>query len=160
MINDPKQSSESSRRSRLGCTLVEVMVACVILMIIAVAGAAYLYQSEATLAYQSQKRTALEAGGARLEEIRATSYTNLQSLLTFDYNVHYLEKAGSTWLVSNGDPGETANINGISLPITTTVQYGNVAGGGGSYDYLIVAVNIAYRQGIGDRIALQSIYSP
>jgi type II secretory pathway pseudopilin PulG len=160
MIRNQEHASGDHRRGQCGSTLVEVMVACLILMIVAVAGAAYLYQSQSALAYQSQKRTALEAGNARLENIRATSYTNLQSLLPTDHNLHYLKQTGTTWLVSNSDPGETANVNGALLPLTTTVQYGDVNGGVGSYDYLVVAVSISYRQGPGDRITLQSIYSP
>jgi type II secretory pathway pseudopilin PulG len=160
MTRDSKYELGSYRRSQTGSTLVEVMIACLILMIVAVAGAAYMYQSRATLAFQRNKRIALETGNARLEEIRATTYTNLQSLLTTDYNLHYLKKAGATWQVSNADPGETASINGLSLPLTTTVQYKDVDGGANSYDYLLVTVSIAYRQSINDPIILRSVYSP
>lgn len=151
---------EAIRRARRGATLVEVMIACVVLMVMAVGGAAYLYQSCTTLAAQRNKRIALEAGNARVEEIRATRYTDLKNLLTVDYAVHYLRRVAGAWQVSSGDPNETVNINGTSLPMTTTVQFLDIDGGVSSYDGLAVTVSTAYRAGIADRVILRSIYAP
>ena len=160
MITNRSGAFQKLRGARAGATLVEVMFACIILAIMAVGGAAYLYQSRASLAMQRSKRVALEAGNARLEETRATAYTNLTSLIAADYTLHYLRKIGGAWQVSSADPGETVNINGALLPLTTTVQYQDVDGGASSYDCLMVVVGAAYRLGTTDRVALQSIYAP
>ena len=151
---------QKQRGIRAGTTLVETMIACIILAIMALGGASYLYQSRASLAMQRNKRAALEVGNARLEEIRATSYAMLTSLFATDYNLHYLRKVGGAWQASSADPGETASINGSLLPQATTVQYQDVDGGASSYDCLGVIVKTAYRLGSSDRVKLQTIYAP
>ena len=99
MRTNPPDAWEPARRPRAGATLVEVMIACVILLVMAVGGAAYLYQSGAILVTQRNKRVALETGNTRLEEIRATGYTALTALVPTDYDVHYLRKVGGSWQV-------------------------------------------------------------
>ena len=158
-VNQPI-AFQKPRKRRAGATLVELMITCVILMVMAIGGAAYLTQSRTSLALQRSKRAALEAGNARLETVRATPYTALTGLFATDYTLHYLKTVGGTWQVSSADPGETANVNGALLPLTTTVRYQDLDGGTNSYDCLGVSVSIAYRSGSSDRVTLQSIYAP
>ena len=160
MIMISQDAYERFPVNRAGTTLVEVMVACVILMIVALAGAGYVYQSQSALGVQSNKRIALEAGNARMEDIRGTAYTVLQGLVPADYGLHYLKKVGVAWQVSSTDPGETVSINGLFMPITTTLQYMDIDGGINTYDCFAVTVSTAYRKGFSDRVTLQTIYSP
>ena len=143
-----------------GATLVEVMIACIILAIMAIGSAAYLHQSRANLVFQRNRRIALESGNARLEDIRTTTYTTFAALLTADHNLRYLTKAGGSWQASSVDPGETTGINGTLMPLTTTVRYIDVDGGSASFDCLEVTVSVAYRMNSGDRVQLQSLYAP
>ncbi|MEI6971111.1 MAG: prepilin-type N-terminal cleavage/methylation domain-containing protein [bacterium] len=144
---------------RDGATLVEVLIAVVILAVMAVGSAAYLHLSRSNLAVQRNKRTALEAGNARMEEMRTTSYTAMTGLLPLDYSLRYLRRTAGTWVASTTDPGETVNINGSILPITTTVRFVDIDGGPASYDCIAMVVKVAYRPNIADRIILESIYA-
>ncbi len=55
--------------ARTGATLIEVMLASVILAILALAGAAFIYRSRADIALQKNRRVAVELANARLEEV-------------------------------------------------------------------------------------------
>ena len=75
-----------------GATLVEVMVVCVVLMVIAVAGGAYVAQSSGTLALHRNRAVAVAMANSRMEEIRAQSY----SILTNDWM-----RGNSTFVTNN-----------------------------------------------------------
>ena len=64
---------------------------------------------------------------------------------TLTYATHYLTGSPSAWTVSTSDPGETVNLDGIVVPITTMVNYEDLDAAGDSYDYLRVKVEVAYR---------------
>ena len=136
--------------------MVEVMVSCVVLMIIAIAGAEYLMRGQATLAIQKNRRTALVAANSRLEDIRATPYTNL-TIFAPDFSSHPVQKSGSSWVIGSN---ETVSINGVSLPITTTLQYCDVQNDNNSYDCLRVKVSVGYRPGLSDRVTVETVKSP
>ena len=140
-------------------TLVEILVAAVILMIIAMGSAAYIYQARAGIVTQRNKRIAIVAASSRLEELRATQYGSITNLIPFDYATRHLRRLGPGWQVSEGDPGETVNINGTALPISTFVRYLDIDGGMNSYDCLQMTVSVGYRPGVPDRVTLQTIYS-
>ena len=64
--------------ARGGGTLVEVMIAAVVLMVIALAGGAFLYHGRANVAIQKNKRVALEVANSRLEDLRASAYDDIK----------------------------------------------------------------------------------
>jgi Tfp pilus assembly protein PilV len=53
-----------------------VMVTCVILVAIVIAGAEYLYKTQAILTSQKNRRIALWVANSSLENMRASAYTN------------------------------------------------------------------------------------
>ena len=148
------------RPTHEGATLVEVLLAVVLLTVLAVAGVAFLYHSRATISIQRNRQVALAVANGRLEALRASSYTNM-SPAVLDYTVRYLSPGGAgDWNITAGDPGETAGINGRNLPVITTVQYIDVDGGSASYDAVRLTVNAEYRVGTSDKVTLQTIRAP
>lgn len=154
-----KPTVSSRHCNSTGATLMEVMIAMIILAIMATAGAAYLHFSRASLAVQRNKRTALEAANTRMEDIRSTTYTALTSLFPLDYSTRYLRRVAGAWQVSLSDPGETVNINGSLLPVATTIRYLDMDGGVSSYDCFEIVVNAAYRPDSSDQVKMQSLYA-
>ncbi len=65
------------KTGKCGGTLVEVMVAIVVLMVIAVAGGAYVAQSSGTLALHRSRAVAVAMANSRLEELRADGFASL-----------------------------------------------------------------------------------
>ena len=131
----------------------EVMIAIVILMVMALGSAAFLYHSQVGISTQGNKRVALEAASSRLEEIRASQYDDIKPTEN-DYDIHYLSGQVGNWALTDNDPGETRNINGKTLPIVTKVRYMD------SYDYVQITVSTGYRTGINDMVTLETFRFP
>ena len=80
-------------RRRDGATLIEVMLASIILAILALAGGAFVYRSRADIALQKNRRVAVELVNARLEalmydwtyaDVAAVVGTSLDETLTIN----------------------------------------------------------------------------
>lgn len=129
------------------------MIAIVILMVMALGNAAFLYHSQVGISTQGNKRVALEAASSRLEEIRASQYDDIKPTEN-DYDIHYLSGQVGNWALTDNDPGETKNINGKTLPIVTKVRYMD------SYNYVQITVSTGYRTGINDMVTLETFRFP
>ena len=145
--------------ARAGATLVEVLVAAVILAVVALATAACLYHARAQARLQGDRRLALEMANSRLEELRGAAYATLCPLAR-NYTPCYVDRMTGAWRVSAADPGETVTLAGQSQPITTTVQYQDACGGGTTYDCLRIKVKVQYRAGANNVVNLETMRSP
>ena len=146
-------------KTACGFTLVEVLIAIVILTVVAIGGVAFIYHSQVGLIFQGDKRVALEAANSRLEELRASQYGNITPTGD-DYDIHYLSGQIGSWTITDSDPSETKTINGKTLPIVTTVRYMDIDGGFNSYDYIRITVNTGYREAISTTITLDTFCFP
>jgi len=146
--------------NKRGDTLVEVMMAILIISIVAVGGAAFLYYSSAEIAIDSNRRIALEIANARLEDLRAAGFGIISPEQDFD--VYYITGQGVNWLLSDNDPEEIVSVNNLDMPIVTTIQYvdDNEADMIDSYDYLNVSVIVGYRQNTGEAVTLNTYIAP
>jgi len=147
------------RADRKGATLVEVMIASVVLVVMALGGAAFLFRSRGDVAVQRNKRAALEVANSRLEDLQASSYDDIKPL-NQDYTSYYISRVGANWALASADPGETVLINNRLYPIAATVVYLDVDGGGPSYDCVQATVSVGYRLGSGDAVRLQTFLAP
>ena len=145
--------------ARGGSTLVEVIVACVILAVIAIATASCLYLARGGTTVQRNRRSAMELANSRMEELRSAAYPSIAPP-TLTYAVQYLDRIGGVWHASATDPNETVVIGGIARPMVTTVQYVDADGGSASYDCLRLKVVVQYRGNAGDVVILETIESP
>ena len=135
------------------------MIAIVVLMVMALGSAAFLYHSQVGISTQGNKRVALEAASSRLEEIRASDYNDIEPPEN-NYDVYYLSGQVGGWTLADNDPGETRNINGKTLPIVTKVRYMDIDGEPDSYDYVKITVSTGYRTGINDMVTLETFRFP
>ena len=151
------------RRGEYGSTLVEVMIAVLVLLTIAMAGGAFLLHSRSQLSIQRNKRIMLEECNRRLETIRATGYSAITNLLPRNTSTHYLRIEDGDVDYSASDPGETVRIppaGGIQYPVTTTVQFMDVDGGTVSLDYLFIRVQGNYLVNSTDAVTLETNFGP
>jgi len=144
---------------RQGVTAVEIVVACAILAIVAVATGTYLHVARAQTALQRNRRTALGLANTRLEELRAAVYTSVRPP-SFNYSLYYLDYLTGAWRVSDFNRGETARFSGVARPMVTTVRYVDASGGSAAYDLLRLAVSVQYGVGAGEVVRLETLRSP
>lgn len=149
----------SKRRQRAGTSVVEIMIACVVLAVLALGAAASIEKARVGTTQQRNRRAALEAANSRLELLRQSGYVQV-SPATLNYNLYYLRYTGGVWTVMSTDPGETVNLYGTNRPMVTRVQYVDVDGGSTSYDALRFNVTVQYGSDTKTFVELDTIKSP
>lgn len=143
--------------ARRGSTLVETMLACLILAIVALAGAEYLFRGRTALIIQKNRRLALEAANSRMEEWRATPYGDVTNLLpSASYATVYACRSGAAW----GNGIDSASIAGIAYTMTNALQYVDLDGGGASYDAVRITVSVSYSASVKDQVTVQTLVAP
>lgn len=150
------QLGEQDRRS--GTSLVEVMVAVVLLAVLAIGGAASLHLARSQMVSQRNHRMALEVAGGRLEALRAAAYTQVTPLVQ-NYVANFVDLMTGAWRVSAADPGETVSIGGRARPMVTTVTYVDADAGSASYDLLRFRVSVQYGTRTQDVVRLETMRS-
>ena len=131
-----------------GFTLVETMIAMLILAVLALGGGAILYQAGKTVAIQNNKRVAVEAACQRLEQLCEKAYNNIKPPV---FNSQYY--VDDDFLLSTDNPDAEVSINGIMLPIVTTVERIGSSNFNG-YEYVRAIVRMQYRLGGDDWISV------
>lgn len=146
-------------RSRRGTTLIEILWACLILAVIAVAAGSFVSLSGGLVSVTRNHRIALEAANSRLEDIRASGFDAVKPS-TQTYATNYISRSGSSWQVTSSNPNEVLWIQGHNYPINTTVQYIDIDGGSASYDVLRITVSVLYRKNEPNRVQLWAYMGP
>lgn len=146
--------------ARSGSTLIEVMVAALILAALAIAGAAVLHQARAGHYAQATRRVALELATGRLEDLRASPFAQVKPPVK-NFDAWYISRDGGSWTHGTSDPGETVTVNNRTMELTTTVRYADLdAGQSNSYDYVIAEVAVAAGDRDGNWMRLDTRISP
>lgn len=117
-------------QGRRGVTLVEVMVALVVLGILVLGGASFMINSRTSILLQGRKRIATELANARLEQIRAIPVVddlNPQNSITnpvlHDLAWHFI-KGPEPLTVGDAVP-ESITLNGFTYLLQSRVRYLN-----------------------------------
>jgi prepilin-type N-terminal cleavage/methylation domain-containing protein len=145
--------------SRRGTTLVEVMVACVILAVLALASAASLQYARSMSVQQRDRRTALELANSRLEDLRAAAYSNVWPSAQ-NYNLYYVRRSGTNWVVSSSSTNEAVKVNNRTRTLVSTVRYVDVDAGSASYDALLFNVKVQYGSSANLQVELETVRGP
>ena len=144
------------RPGRAGTSLVEIMIASVVLAVLALGVAASMEHSRSKSMMQRQRRTAAEVANGRMEALRAAIYTDLLPLAQ-NYNWYFLRFTGNVWSVSSSDPSETVTINEQNRPMRTRVQYVDADGGSASYDCLRLQVQVQFARDANSVVILETM---
>ncbi len=162
MTPHPPASRRAPRR-RAGLTLVEVLVGILLLSIIAVGTAAYLYHARATMETVNRRKAATQLAAARLEQLRATPYDLFAIAMgapSFDWR-YLSNRADRVWAVYGSDPGEVLRVGSTDYPLTTRVRYRDRNGAGTTFDYLEFDVEVSYRPGVASSaVNVRSYFAP
>jgi type II secretory pathway pseudopilin PulG len=142
-----------------GTTLIEVLMAVLLLALLAVAGGAHLYHARAIVATQRNRLLALELTTSRLEQIRASRPAAIEPP---GPGLYYLEPTLTDWAISTDDPGETVTLNHHVYPIQSTIEWQdlNLQPGVASNKYLQITVTTAYRPENDEAVTLSTFYAP
>lgn len=146
-------------RTRRGTTLVEVIIGCLILAVLALAAVASLQHARSTTVQQRDRRTALELANGRLEALRGAVFSQVRPAAS-NYNIYYLRQTGTSWAVSASATSETVTVNYRPRSMRTTVQYVDADGGSASYDLLKFNVRVQYTRSTNTQVELETMRGP
>ncbi len=148
---------------KAGSTLVEVMFSCLILAIIAIAGAAYLTSASVTLDVQRNRMSALATANRYMDEWRGTSWGVVTNRLpSSSYATNYVTRTGfCSWSSgsSSGLGGLVTN-NGVRMTVTNALSYFDANGGSPSYDCVSVTVSVMDPLRPDSVVVLRTLVSP
>lgn len=140
-----------------GSTLVEVMMATVVLMVIAIAGGAYVVQSHSVMAANRTRCLALARADSRMEEMRATGYGPLAGLIAG--GTTNLVRSGAIWVGGASETFDVGEAKGLVLK--TSIANCGAALSVPNTEAIMISVQASYRPGYpADVIMLQTICSP
>ena len=150
--NSTTQQLSNSKR---GGTLVEVMMAALVLVTLALAGGAYVSNSSATLAVHRDRSVAVAMANSRMEELRGMPFGSITSLVQ-TVGVKWLKRNGNGWTVTttSNTTYDTFIIASVSEKMWTSIQFTNVVLAG---DAVIMRVTATYRD--PNSVVLQTIYA-
>lgn len=149
--------------ARSGSTLVEVMVALLILTVLTLGTAAFIYYGRSNIYAQRDRLAVLELVNGRLEALRAESYSTLTNGIPEDFNTYFLNPAaGGGWDSFSARTEEEFPVNSSDreYPMTTTVRFIDLEGDNNSYDALQLTVSMQYRANSADKIEISTYRSP
>ena len=143
------------KTDKKGSTLIEVILTVIILSIFIIAGASFNIYASLWIGMYENKAQALQVANNRLEELEAF-LPNIWSdpVPSPPYPIYYISQNGTSWAISGNNPGETVNINGVSMPITTTAQWVDVTPGVPAY--IAINVTVRYKRNPNQDLALQT----
>ena len=154
-----KRPGQGPAGARGGTTLVEVIIGCLILAVLALAAMASLQYTRSMTVQQRDHRTALELANGRLEALRGAPFNTVRPTSS-NYNVYYLRASGTTWVVSSAVTNENVTVNYRPRPMRTTVQYVDADGGSASYDLLKFNVRVQYSSSASNQVELETMRGP
>jgi Tfp pilus assembly protein PilV len=107
-----------------GGTFIEVMMACVVLPVIAIAGASFAAQSHNTLATHRNRSVALAAANSRLEEISGIPYGQLTNLVSGAAPV-WIKRNGTGWQVTTASDFDLFMMESSAQELRTSLSLTN-----------------------------------
>lgn len=134
--------------SKNGFSLVEIMVAILLLAVLALGGAAVLYQTGGGIQVAGNKRVALELARSELEALSMEDYFVLRSRAAAG-NPETL-----TW--SEAHNGVTLSISTINQLITTGGIMDVMSGGSEDNEYLELRVEVQYRPSSSEKVVVET----
>ena len=148
---------------KAGSTLVEVMFSCLILAIIAIAGAEYLAQATATLDVQRNRMSALATANRYMDEWRGTPWAVVTNRLPSPptYVTNYVNRTGfCSWSSgSSSKLGGSVTNNGVVMTVTNTLSYFN-AGASAPNGCANISVSVMDPKHTNCLVVLRTLVSP
>lgn len=153
-------------RHKSGFSLIEIMVAALLLAVIAVGGAAVLSHTGVSIKIQGGKRVAIELANARLETARAQNYYGLNGIIPPLLDVedrYFLTDANGDHILDLNDGRQTDQISlggKTFIMVTEIVRRSSDASPDFNTEFLDVTVSVRYRPGSTEEVKVRALFIP
>ena len=156
--------------SKSGATLVEVLVALVIIALVILGGGMFFFYGRVAIIREAHRRAALLVASQRLEALKAADYPEI---IPEDFDpgyYHYYIVWRSNWgtlenlIEDPGDPSfsyDYVTVDSLTdQRMLTQAEYVDDDGMGDSYDYVEVTVRVEWRDSTTNTVSLTTLVAP
>ena len=161
---DGPDSQFQKNNDHRGATLVELLIAMVILALVSICTLCYFQFGSSVIHQEGNRRAAFEIARSRLEQL---FQANFSSIKPPDTGVRWLTCSGTpcVWTLSEGTTSESVSVNGVSGRLMrTTVQWFDDPAAAGTQNGLLLSAKVWYRGDTADsdlnRVELRSLRAP
>ena len=147
-----------------GLTLVELLIAMVVLTLVSICTLAYFQYGLGGIHEEGNRRAALELARGRIEQLYAATFT---SITPPSGTSRWLTCSGTpcTWTLSSTAATESVSVNGVAgRPMTTTATWIDDPAAAGTDNLLLLSAKVWFRSGTTDddahRVELRSLRAP
>lgn len=163
-----------SLKSNRGVTLIELMIAVMILSVVVLGGGMFFYHGRVNIIREGHRRAAIFAAGQRLEELKAAPW---QEISPVDHNPYFDPGADNPYWITHGnnwklqqslsqDPGDSnfsydlvAVDELVDQRMLTEARYRD-EDADGTYDHLEVNVTLEWIDNLTSSVNLTTVITP
>jgi len=151
-----------SYKSEEGFSLVELMVALIIIALVIVGGGMFFFHGRVNVIREAHRRAALLVASQRLEALKAANWDDIAldpTAIPDPLNQPYYIKHGSPWDRSLEEIRDTEVPvdNLFDGEMLTEAQWVDDDGAGDSYDYLKVTVTVEWTDNTTNTVSLSTV---
>jgi len=150
-----------SFNSKSGTTLIELVVALLIIALVILGGGMFFVYGRVTIIREAHRRAALLVASQRLEALKAADYADITPQGFDPYYDPYYIVWGSGW-----DPRESLTYEYVTVDslanqkMLTQARYVDDDGVGDSYDYLEVTVTVEWSDPATHTVSTTTLIAP
>ncbi|MCF7854686.1 MAG: hypothetical protein K9N51_07810 [Candidatus Pacebacteria bacterium] len=160
--------SSQSRATVRQASLVEVLVAVLLLTVLAIVAGAYISNSRIMVSIQRDRRAALGVAEARLEDLRATRGNFFSQLSSSSNSTYFVTTPNPTdWILGDSETwkltrdtgaeiSEQVEINGRNMLMVTQVHCLDLGSFGSSCECVAITVSVRYRVQSDDTVTVHT----
>jgi prepilin-type N-terminal cleavage/methylation domain-containing protein len=159
------EKNAKKKNSKAGFTLIEILLAALIIALLVVGGAATMYHTGSNIRIQGNRRIALQMANQRLEHARNNYYYNIVPPVYDVADTYFLTADSSTpYLLdlNNSKQTETVQIDNVMYTMTTEVIRHSSGSTEVSFEpeVMQVTVNVEYAAATGLDVELTTLILP
>lgn len=149
-----------SYESEDGFSLIELMVALIIIALVMVGGGMFFFHGRVNVIREAHRRAALLVASQRLEALKAANWDDI-ALDPPSYDLYYITYS-SGWSINTSETKDTGvEVDNLSDgEMVTEAQWVDDDGAGDSYDYLKVKVTVEWTDNTTNTVSLTSLIAP
>ena len=144
-----------------GTTLIEVMIALLIIALITLGGGMFFFHGRVNIIRESHRRAALLVASQRLEALKAADYKKI-ALNDPSYQPYYITH-GSDWALNLSETKDTVTVDNLSDgQMLTEAQWrdDDPDDSNDSYDYLKITVAVEWSDSTTNTVSLTTLIAP
>jgi Tfp pilus assembly protein PilV len=144
--------------SNLGATLVELLVALLIVALVILGGGMFFFHARVNIIREAHRRAAVLVASQRLEALKAADWEDIALDPASDQPYYITHSSG--WVKNLAEAKDTVSVDDLSDGEMTTQAQWEDDDGDTSYDYLRIIVTVEWSDGTTNTVSFTTLIAP